>query len=657
MLGVRIGKYELITKTFSMQFALEILVLLLFAAVYVVWFIIAGIKKLVQYIRGRKKESQEATENEASESSNYIPPIENQSILVEKPLSSNKTDDISDTIISNAQEHTEELDTTELSIFNNVIYHVKMLGHEDARFQFVGIKAYEIISKLSDSQHFFVDVMIETEDDNDFATEVIRYIIAQKDRGVSDIDLIKKIRKKYIAHHESTAAPSSKIFPAKPQATTSPVYLEVETSPGSRQLTAKSKIAHKHKAIQYANIIGGKLLEGYSNSNEVSFHEYIKNRCKIIASQGDCSITSEEFEPYKSIIAIYKKSKKKAKSGSIATNIITPKHKAADSKANTVLKILDKLTASKLPRYEIPSFPSTGDIVQREYKKSNPFDIYNDLVSSEYNLEALNDKRFSVLYQLILFISKCVESGMTEEETLSAMSSLRVVNKRDLNILRDREIRFKGLSQAERELVLDSEICNSRDMTNLYIDLIRQYKQSKNQINLNDYIIGVLLKNYKESYAAWRLLKYIYLKNCNKSNKYIMDNRWAISETYLIQDYDHSIKGANEIYYSLKDSFIKLKNEYEHYVGMTHYNFERDNISTDMLNEFTIKKYLPKRFDSKDRLCTLIMVTPIEAELFTTYDKRNVGERIYVLYPIASLTTTDLYGLLLTVNRQKKKLL
>ena len=88
---------------------------------------------------------------------------------------------------------------------------------------------------------------------------------------------------------------------------------------------------------------------------------------------------------------------------------------------------------------------------------------------------------------------------------------------------------------------------------------------------------------------------------------------------------------------------------------MIHYNFQRDNITTDMLNVPTLKQYLPKRFDSKGRLCTLVMVTPIEAELFNLYDKRNVGDHIYVLFPVSALTTKDLYGLLLTVNKQKRK--
>lgn len=88
---------------------------------------------------------------------------------------------------------------------------------------------------------------------------------------------------------------------------------------------------------------------------------------------------------------------------------------------------------------------------------------------------------------------------------------------------------------------------------------------------------------------------------------------------------------------------------------MTHYNFKRDNITTDMLNVHTLMKYLPKRFDSKGRICTLIKVTSNEADIFESFDKRKVGEHIYVLYPIPSFTTNDLYSLLLTVNKQKRK--
>lgn len=545
--------------------------------------------------------------------------------------------------------------TTELAVFNNIIYHIKLLGHEDPRFKLIAIKAYEIISTYGDSPKFFLDVFCDYEEDDDFAMQVIRFIAAEKIQEVPDNVLIQKIRQKYIDNSKQSESTSSNVFKAKPKSETAPLYVEVETSPGSQKLTAKSKIAHKHKAIQYANIIGGKLFDGYTISDATSFHQFITKHCKSIADKGDCSLTTEEFEPYRDIVATYKKSKKKGKPRTVATSLITPRHETSDSNANTVLRILDKLTSSRLPRYEVPSVPSTGDIIQREYKKTNPFDVYNDLVSSEYGPNALNDKRFAILYQLIMFISECVANGMSEEETLSAISSLRVVNKRDLYILRDREIRFKGLSKAERELVLDSELCNNRDMTNLYIDLIHHHKSSGSKVSLNDYIIGVLLKNYKESNAAWRLLKYIYLKKENNTNRYIVENRWAIMENYYIHDTIHSIKDMNDIYYSLKESFSRLKYEYDHYIDMIQYNLQRDHITTDMLNVSTLKQYLPKRFDSQGRLCALAMVSQIEAELFKSFEKRNIGNHIYILLPVASLTTKDLYGLLLTVNKQKRK--
>ena len=594
--------------------------------------------------------------------------------LKENATSETKSDDRPDIVthvesitpnpVAQSEEITNDKDgskknkaTTELAIFNNLIYHIKLLGHEDPRFKLIAIKAYEIISKFGDSPNFFMDILCATDVDDDFAMEVIRFIAAQKILEVPDNVLIQKIRQQYITDHKPSVPTTGNVFKAKPKSETAPLYIEVETSQGSQKLTAKSKIAHKHKAIQYANIIGGKLLDGYTNSDDSSFTQFITKHCKSIADRGDCSLTTEEFEPYRNIIATYKKSKKKKNNPrNVATSIITPKRSTTDNKANIVLRIIDKLTSSRLPRYEIPTVPSTGEIVQREYKKTNPFDVYNDLVSSEYNLEALNDKRFAILYQLIMFISECVENGMTEEETLTAISSLRVVNKRDLYILRDREIRFKGLSKKERKLVLDSELCNNREMTNLYVDLIHHYKSSGTKVSLNEYIIGVLLKNYKESNAAWRLLKYIYLKTENNTDQYIVDNRWAIMENYFITDSSHSIKDMNDAYYLLDESFIQLKYDYDHCIGMTQYNFQRDKITTDMLNVSTLKQYLPKRFDSKGRLCVLAMVSPIEADLFKSFDKLNTGNHMYLLLPVASLTTKDLYGLLLTVKKQKRKL-
>ena len=90
----------------------------------------------------------------------------------------------------------------ELSLFNNLIYHIKLLGHEDQRFQTVSIKAYELITQFADSKDFFRDLMDNTSDETDFATEVIRFIVSQKALGNSDADIIKKVRAKYISRTE-----------------------------------------------------------------------------------------------------------------------------------------------------------------------------------------------------------------------------------------------------------------------------------------------------------------------------------------------------------------------------------------------------------------------------------------------------------------------
>ena len=554
------------------------------------------------------------------------------------------------------RDRVKEATIPELSLFNNLIYHIKLLGHEDSRFQLVSIKAYELITQFADSKHFFQDILVNTSDETDFATEVIRFIITQKGLELSDADIIRKVRTKYITNKENHTSGDSIVFSAKPNIGSEPTYIESETSPGSRQLTAKSKIAHKHRAIQYANVIGCKLVDEFVKSGEASFHEFIRNQCKPLAAKGDSAITTEDFEPQRQYILTYKKSNKKSKTRTVATSVITPKKNNPDSKIDALLNILNKLTASRLPRYEVPGYPSMDSIIQREYKKTSPFEIYNDLVVSEYSKGALSDKRFSVLYQLILFISDCLASGMTEEQTLNAVSSLRVVKKRDLSILRERESRFKGLSQEERNLVLDCEVCSNYDMTSLYIELIRQYKKYPQSVGLNEYVFTILMKNYKESAAAWRLMKYIYLKMQNKSNKAIASYRYQILECYHIDGENHGTKGSTDTYFSLERSFKELRNEYDRYIGMTRYNFERDNVTTDMLSIITLKQYLPKRFDDKGRLCAPVLMTPMEAELFSDCETRIVSDHVYVMVPIPSLSTKDLYGLLLTVVKQRRKL-
>ena len=88
---------------------------------------------------------------------------------------------------------------------------------------------------------------------------------------------------------------------------------------------------------------------------------------------------------------------------------------------------------------------------------------------------------------------------------------------------------------------------------------------------------------------------------------------------------------------------------------MTRYNFERDNVTTDMLNPHTLKQYLPKRFDAKGRLCAPILMTPMEADLFSDCETRIVSDHVYVMVPIPALSTKDLYSLLLTVVKQMRK--
>lgn len=545
--------------------------------------------------------------------------------------------------------------STELESFKHLIYYVKLLGHEDSRFQLVALKAHEMISKYGESLTFFEDVMNCTINATDFATEIIRFIITKKKQGISDSDLMKMLRTEFINNESTRSIKQKNVFHAIQKGKSEPVYIENETNIGSRKLTAKSTIAHKHKAIQYANIIGSKLNDGFIKSGEVSFHAFINKQCGSLANQGDYVITTESFEPHKNLIAVYKKSKTRSKNRSIATNIITPKQTSKNPHADSFLNILDKLTSSRLPRYEIPTYASANGIIQREYKKENPFDIYTDLVTSEYSPYALKDKRFSILYQLMLFISECLDNGMTEEQTISALSSMRVVKKKDLQALRDRETRFKGLSEDERNLVIDSEICENQEMTALYIDLILQYKKGKQQISLKDYLAGVLIRNCKKSSSAWILLKYLHLKNINISNRLIIKNIQAIHDHYFVEDENYGGRGANKKFYSLDKCFKIIRNEYDHYIGMTRYNCNRDHITQEMLTSEMLELMLPNRFDKKGRLCSIIPVTPTEAELFRNYDRKTVNDKIYMMIPIQSLTIEDAYNLLLTSIQSRKK--
>ena len=630
-----------------MHLILGILGVFLFAIIFIIVFVISGINELRKYIQERRIESYNPTDeniirhiNEPNKSKLIIEDLEDNQFdsnngtdeIISTKTQEEETRQITYDKIIVEQESPEiitgskipkeedvekESDTlpketnnyqNELESFYNMIYYIKLLGHEDSRFRPITLKAYEIISKFGNSLNFFADVINYTQKQTDFSSELIHFIVTEQANGTSSYTLIKKIRNKYIVKEATNKTTNPKVvLHSKTPNTIEPVYIEADTYSGSHQLTAKAKIAHKHKAIQYANIIGGKLLDGFNKSECTTFHQYVKNACKSIAQKGAYTITNEEFEPQQNIIKAYKRAKTKSKNSTIAANIITPRHKSKDAKADIVLTILDKLTSARLPRYEVPSIPSTDDIIQREYKKENPFDIYNDLFTSEFTNGALNDRRFALLYQLILFISECIANGMTEEETLEALSSLRIVKKSDLEILREREIHLKGLSEKERRLVLNSEVCKNPEMTNLYIDLIRHYKHTKQQVNLSDYLIGVLIKNYKDSLQAWPLLKYTYLRT-HTSVEHIANNIWEIFLPNINTTENQNIKGSSEIYFSLDDCIQQLKYDYEHNVNLTKYNFQRDKITIDMANIETLKKFLPKRFDNKDRLCSPILI-------------------------------------------------
>ena len=543
----------------------------------------------------------------------------------------------------------------ELLEFKNTIYHVKLLGHEDKRFTEVALKAHNIITEYGTSPCFYDEVEEALSHRKNFESEVIVYIIRQKRKGDSDTDLIKKIRRKYIKHREEV-----QVKPAKPSTPAKHVahqvsYVEVEVTKASEARRAKAKIAHKHRAIQYANIIGGDLAEEYEKGSYDSFYKFLKAKCEGMASKGEFSLTSEELISIGDVIVEYKRALNGEKDSSVKANVVVPQHKSDNKKVNDLLTVLNRLTDMKLPRFETPRSSTGNEWYQREYAKTNPFDIYNDLVESEYGQAAFKDKRFSVLYQLILFAAGCLDCGMTVEETLTAISSLKVVRKNDLKILRQMAARYNGLSKQEKQLVKECEELGVLSITDLYIDLIRHYKASKQSVTLNQYIIAVLMRQRKESYAGWCLLKYICVKESGKSNAFIQSHRLNITLCTFYPENTLPLKAVNDHYYPLEVAFNQLRNQFVAGKGMIRYNCERDGITKDMLTPSTFNRYIPKRFDSKGRFIAHVSIDIDEVDLFKDFDQRMVGESLYVLLPIHAFSTEDIYQHLLTCKKQMKR--
>lgn len=546
-----------------------------------------------------------------------------------------------------------DLSKDELAEFKNTIYNLKFLGHENPRFIEITYKAHNIIDKYGNSLSFYDDVIAGLSKATDLESEVIAYIVKQKKSGVSDVELIKKLREKYMNHRESVATKPANTHSALKHDNHKVQYVEAELSEASKKLRAKAKIAHKHRAIQYADIIGGELAEAYKESGRSSFFEFVKEQCANMVSKGDSSLTSEDYRSRGEVIVMYKKVQSNEMRSNVDACQVVPQYVSDDKRVNSLLNILNQLTSMKLPRYETPRSAHEGDVYQREYKKTNPLEVYNDLVESEYGPRAFTDKRFSILYQLILFAVECLEIGMTEAETLAAISSLKVIRKNDLKLLREMEARYKGLSSKERKLVQESEVLGSLALTNLYINLIRHYKDTRQSITLNQYIISVLLKQYKDSQVAWSLLKYIYL--ANKPLSFIESHKYEIRSSLCCWDNDSSLKEMNNSYYVIDDAFAKLKDEYNSGVGMTRHNLKREGLTPEMLKPSTLNRYIPKRFDGQGRFCMMVAVTSTDIQLFTDLEKMTVGDSTYVKFPIPAMTTQDVYQLLLTCKKQMRK--
>ena len=548
--------------------------------------------------------------------------------------------------------HSDE--RAELSEFKNTIYYVKFLGHEDPRFTTVALKAHDLVNVYGHSSSFYDDIVAALLNANDFTSEVIAYVIKQKKIGVSDVDLIRKLREKYLNRRDSAPVSTNKIHRDRNIGHYQVKYVEGELSEASKKLRAKAKIAHKHRAVQYANIIGGELAEAYKESTSSSFYDFVKEQCEWMAAKGDSSLTSEDFRSRNDVIVMYKKVRSHEKSVSVGSDQIVTHYVSEDQKVNSLLDVLNRLTSIKLPKYEIPRPPVDGDVYQREYKKTNPLEVYNDLVESEYGPHAFTDKRFSILYQLILFAAECLGAGMTIDETLAAISSMKVVRKRDLKLLREMAARYKGLSAQEKSMVREIEVLGELSLTNLYINLVRHYKTSRQPVKLNQYIISVILKQYKESNVGWSLLKYIYLKEQNKPQSFIEDNRYAITASLYSWNNESSLKDMNDSYYTIDDAFTKLNEEYNSCVGMTRYNLDREGLTPEWLKASTLNRYLPKRFDCNGRFCMLVAVSLNDAEFFAGLERMTVGDTTYLKFPIPAITTQDAYQLLLTCKKQMR---
>ena len=122
----------------------------------------------------------------------------------------------------------------ELAEFRDTIYIVKFLGHEDPRFETLALKTHNLIDEYGNSSSFYDDIIDALSKASDPVSEAIVDIVRQKKRGLSDVELVKKLREKYLNRREYVENDPGKIHRCLQKSNHQKQYVEADLSEASK---------------------------------------------------------------------------------------------------------------------------------------------------------------------------------------------------------------------------------------------------------------------------------------------------------------------------------------------------------------------------------------------------------------------------------------
>lgn len=184
-------------------------------------------------------------------------------------------------------------------------------------------------------------------------------------------------------------------------------------------------LAHKHKASLYANTIIRRILEDYNQlEDKPSIYDYIISQCNsringnlklnddyiVEASESDSNRKSHTKRPINT--SHYKASE---------LNIVPL---SGDKEIDEIIKIIDKCSSMRFRHIISPPAPFNTTSNPREYQNDDSWIVFKDFILDKYDVQ--DNSRFSILYQIIRFITSEMKSGKSATEIITALKTMSI---------------------------------------------------------------------------------------------------------------------------------------------------------------------------------------------------------------------------------------